>query len=76
MPSVFRIGQVSASERAESARQGQPDSGAFKITPRFERRYLENEKSYRFDINSVYEGEFSDSYDVRIVEIFEIYQKL
>lgn len=41
---------MSASERAESARQGQPDSGAFKITPRFERRYLENEKSYRFEI--------------------------
>lgn len=67
---------MSASERAESARRGQSDSGAFKITPRFERRYLENEKSYRFEINSVYEGEFSDSYDVRIVEIFEIYQKL
>lgn len=67
---------MSASERAESARRGQPDSRAFKITPRFERRYLENEKSYRFEINSVYEGEFSDSYDVRIVEIFEINQKL
>lgn len=67
---------MSASERAESARRGQPDSGAFKITPRFERPYLENEKSYRFEINSVYEGEFFDSYDVRIVEIFEIYQKL
>lgn len=67
---------MSASERAESVRRGQLDSGAFKITPRFERRYLENEKSYRFEINSVYEGEFSDSYDVRIVEIFQIYQKL
>lgn len=67
---------MSASERTESARRGQPDSGTFKIIPRLERRYLENEKSYRFEINSVYEGESSDSYDVRIVEIFETDRKL
>ena len=58
--------------RDEDSRIAEP----FKITPRFERRYLGNEKSYRFQINTVHEGEYFDSYDVRILEIFQMNQKL
>lgn len=56
------------SGRRRERRDKDTDSGAFKITPRFERRFE------RF--NSVYEEEFFHSYDARIVEIFEIDQKL
>lgn len=56
------------SGRRRERRDKDTDSEAFKITPRFERRFE------RF--NSVYEEEFFHSYDARIVEIFEIDQKL